>query len=202
MKSLFLSVCLLGSFAFAAVDCPSNYPNGATMTYSDGSMNFPNGATLRYRDGSMNYPNGGTLRYRDGSMNYQNGASLMYSDGSMNYPNGATLRYKDGSLNNENGSTNQTGSVRLSTSFGTGNLQIIARKAAVSFTATIAYGNGIAYVEFDTLGNVTCTVEGGGSGAPTEFKIEGAKGTAFVTVKAGENAAAIKQAVQKAMDGN
>ena len=201
MRSLLLvCISLFGIYATASVDCPSDYPNGRTLKYSDGSMNFPNGRTFRYSDGSMNYPNGRTLRYSDGSMNYETGRTLMYKDGSMNYPDGRTLRYADGSLRESNGATNNTGSIALSTEFDTTKMRIVARTKATSFQVTIPFGNGLLLVEFDEKGNVECVVEGGDS--PTEFRVDGNRGSAYVTVKPGQNAKAVKEAVQKALDGN
>lgn len=198
MKSFFL-ILFLGSFSLASVDCPSSYPNGSTLTYSSGAMNYPNGSTLRYSTGAMNYPSGSTLRYTTGAMNYENGSTLMYSTGAMNYPNGSTLRYSTGALNDPSGSTNHTGVVSLSTSFGSGKMRIVARANSANFQTTIPYGNGVMIVDFDDKGNVACTVEE--ADGPSEFRVDGFKGSAYVTVKAGQNVNAVKRAVQKALDG-
>jgi hypothetical protein len=197
-----LSVFLTGSVSFAAVDCPANYPNGNTFTYSNGGMNYPNGNTLRYSNGGMNYPNGNTLRYSNGGMNYQNGNTLRYSNGGMNYPNGNTLRYSNGSLNDSNGSTSTSGSVSLNSPFGDKEMRIVVRPTSAQFQFTLPYGaNGIVLVEFDEEGDVTCTVEGGNN-QPREFRVEGNRGSAYVTVNPGQDAAAVKAAVQRALDGN
>jgi hypothetical protein len=108
----------------------------------------------------------------------------------MNYPNGATLRYRDGSLNNANGNTNHTGSVSLSAPFGDTTMRVIAKPASLEIETTIAYGNGILILTLDGNGTVSCAVEGGNG--PSEFKIEGALGSAYVTVKQGEDARALK----------
>lgn len=197
-KLIIFAFFLTTSVTFASVDCPASYPSGGTLKYSDGAMNYPSGSTLRYSDGSMNYPSGATLRYRDGSMNYENGSTLRYSDGSMNYPSGGTLRYKDGSLNDSNGSTNTTGSVSLSTKFGNSQMRIVVRSRSAKFQTTIPYGNGILIVDFDEAGNVTCTVESGNG--PSEFRVDGNRGSAYVTVKQGQDASAIKAAIQRALD--
>jgi len=202
MKILLLIVAtsFASSFSFANVDCPANYPNGSTLMYSNGSMNYPNGTTLRYSNGAMNYPSGTTLRYSNGAMNYENGTTLRYSNGAMNYPSGTTLRYSNGSLNDPNGSTNTTGSVSFSTKFGDSQMRITAKSNSAKFQTTIVYGNGILIVDFDEDGNISCTVEGGNG--PSEFRIDGSLGSAYVKVKAGENVQAVKAAVQKALDGN
>lgn len=199
-KSLLLAVFLTGTCSFAAtVDCPAQYPSGRTLTYSNGAMNYPSGSTLRYSDGAMNYPSGSTLRYSNGAMNYESGGTLRYSDGAMNYPSGSTLRYSNGSLNDPNGSTNTTGSVSLSTKFGDSQMRIIVRSNSAKFQTTIPYGNGIMLVEFDEEGNVACTVEGGNG--PSEFRVDGNRGSAYVTVKQGQDPSAVKAAIQKALDG-
>ena len=198
-KILILAVLFTAYNSFASVECPANYPSGVTLTYSDGSMNYPSGSTLRYRDGSMNYPSGNTLRYRDGSMNYPSGSTLRYRDGSMNYPSGNTLRYSDGSLNDSNGRTNTTGSVSLSTEFGDSKMKIVVRPNSAKFQITIPYGSGIVLVDFDEDGNVVCTVEGGNG--PSEFRVDGNRGSAYVTVKQGQDPKAVKAAIQSALDG-
>jgi hypothetical protein len=196
----FLSILLASASSFARVDCPANYPSGGTLTYSSGAMNYPSGGTLRYSNGAMNYPSGGTLRYSNGAMNYESGGTLRYSNGAMNYPSGGTLRTSSGSLNDASGGTNTTGSVSLSTKFGSSQMRIIVRSDSAKFQTTIPYGEGIMLVEFDEEGNVTCTVEGGAT--PTEFRVDGDRGTAYVTVKPGQNANLVKAAVQKALDGH
>jgi hypothetical protein len=196
---LSLAIFLSAAVSFANVDCPSNYPSGGTLTYSDGSMNYPSGGTFRYSDGSMNYPSGGTLRYSNGSMNYQSGGTLRYSDGSMNYPSGSTLRYSDGSLNDSGGGRNTSGSVSLSTKFGDTQMRIVVRAHSAKFQTTIPYGSGIMLVDFDEQGNVTCTAEGGS--ASNEFRVDGNLGSAYVTVKPGQNINSVKEAVQRALDG-
>lgn len=196
IKLFALAFFLTASHSYAAsVDCPSSYPNGATLTYSNGAMNYPSGATLRYSNGIMNYPSGGTLRYSNGAMNYESGSTLRYSNGAMNYPSGSTLRYSNGSLNDPNGSSNTTGSVFLSTKFGDSEMRIIVKSNSARFQTTIPYGNGILLVEFDEDGNISCTVEGGSG--PSEFRVEGHRGSAYVTVKPGQDANAVKAAVQR-----
>jgi hypothetical protein len=197
-----LSFLFAGTTSFASVDCPSAYPNGNTFTYSDGAMNYPNGNTFRYSNGAMNYPNGNTLRYSNGAMNYANGNTLRYSNGAMNYPNGNTLRYSNGQMNDANGNTNSTGSISLNTAFGDKEMRIVVRPTTAKFQTTLQYGsNGIVIVEFDEDGDVTCTVEGG-SNQPREFRVEGNRGSAYVTVNPGQDAGAVKAAVQRALDGN
>ena len=130
---LFISTILTAFQSFSKVDCPSNYPNGSTLTYSNGAMNYPSGSTFRY------------------------------SNGAMNYPSGSTLRYSNGSLNNVNGSTNTTGSVSFTTQFGNSRMRILVRAKSANFQTTLPFGNGLLFVEFDEEGNVICTVEGDGN---------------------------------------
>ena len=196
---LILSVLLTVSNSLASVDCPANYPSGGTLTYSDGAMNYPSGSTLRYSNGAMNYPSGSTLRYSNGAMNYESGSTLRYSDGAMNYPSGGTLRYSNGAMNDSNGSTNTTGSLSLSTKFGDSQMRIVVRPKSAKFQTSIPYGPGIMIVDFDEEGNVSCTVEG--TNSPSEFRVDGNRGSAYVTVKQGQDPKAIKAAIQKALDG-
>ena len=197
---LFLTILSSVSLSLASVDCPSSYPSGGTLKYSNGAMNYPSGGTLRYENGAMNYPSGGTLRYSNGAMNYESGGTLRYENGAMNYPSGGTLRYSNGSLNDSSGGANTTGSVSLSTKFGDTQMRIVVRSNSAKFQTTIPFGSGIMLVEFDEQGNVVCTVEGGTG--PSEFRVDGSRGSAYVTVKPGQNVNLIKEAVQKALDGN
>jgi hypothetical protein len=201
MKAIFVVAIFLSAVSsFAHVDCPSSYPSGGTLAYSNGAINYPSGGTFRYENGAMNYPSGGTLRYSNGAMNYESGGTLRYEDGSMNYPSGGTLRYSNGALNDSGGGTNTTGSVSLSTKFGDNQMRIVVRSNSAKFQTTIPYGDGIMVVDFDEQGNVTCTVESGSG--PSEFRVDGNRGSAYVTVKPGQNVNAVKEAVQKALDGN
>jgi hypothetical protein len=54
-------------------------------------------------------------------------------------------------------------------------------------------------VDFDEDGNVVCTVEGGNG--PSEFRVDGNRGSAYVTVKQGQDPKAVKAAIQSALDG-
>ena len=200
MKLLFsLLIFVFTATSLAGVDCPNNYPNGNSLKYSNGAMFYPNGNSLRYSNGEMFYPNGNSLRYSNGVMNYENGNSLMHSNGSMYYENGNSLRYSNGTLFELNGSANQTGSVSFLTKFGDRKMKIVARSGSTLFQVSLPYGEAIMFVDFDDQGNVTCTVEGGNTS--NEFRVEGSKGSAYVTLKPGQNAPAIKQAIQKILDG-
>lgn len=199
-KVIFLILASVGTAFGASVDCPERYPNGNTMTYSDGTINFANGNRFRYSDGTMNYPNGNRLRYSDGTMNYENGNRLMYSDGTMNYENGNRLRYSDGTLNDSNGNRNTTGAVAVTTKFGDGTMRIVAKKTSATFRTTLSYGKGIVEMDISEDGSVSCTVEGEGDSPETEFRVDGVRGSAFVTVKPGQDARQVKAAVQAALD--
>lgn len=131
--------------------------------------------------------------------NYPSGGTLTYSSGAMNYPSGGSLRYSNGSLNDSSGASNTTGSVSLSTKFGNNQMRIVVRAHSANFQASIPYGNGIMLVDFDEQGNVTCTLEVGSSSS--EFRVDGNRGSAYVTVKPGQNINSVKDAVQKALDG-
>lgn len=202
MKKYILILFLLttSSVSFSAViDCPSNYPNGRTLKYSDGSMNYPDGRTMRYSDGSMNYPDGRTMRYSDGSMNYPDGRTMRYSNGSMNYPDGRTMRYPNGSLNNPDGSTNHTGSVSAVADIESGQLFVRARQSDSSYRLTLTRNNFTIVFYISNDGGVICDLDGNNPGE-TVFKISGSKGSATVTKKAGENATEIKNAIEAALN--
>jgi hypothetical protein len=77
-------------------------------------------------------------------------------------------------------------------------MRIVVRPNSARFQTTIPYGNGILLVDFDEEGNVICTVEGGNG--PTEFRVDGNRGSAYVTVKQGQDPNAVRAAIQKALD--
>ena len=110
-----------------------------------------------------------------------------------------TLRRSDGSMDDPNGSTNTTGSVSLNTEFDNSQMRIVVGLNSARFQTALDYGNGILILDFDDIGNVSCTVEGGNG--PSEFRVYGNRGSAYVTVKQGQDPKAVKDAVQKALDG-
>lgn len=201
-----LSAAMIALFSFnalaAVVDCPTTYPNGSILSYADGSMRYPNGNTLRYSDSSIRYPNGNILRYIDGSLRYQNGNNLKYTDSQVRYENGNTARNSDGSMRDINGSNLIAGSININTAFGDENMRVVLKAGSLMIHASVAYGNdGVLLLEINEAGDISCTVEGGSNGL-TDFKLSGNNGTAFVNIKPGKNAQAIKNAIQKILDQN
>lgn len=199
-----LSITVIALFSLntlaAVVDCPTKYPNGNTLTYSDGTMRYPNGNTLRYSDSTIRYQNGNTLRYTDGTFRYQNGNTLKYTDSTVRYENGNTARYADGSMRDPNGNTNTTGSISINTAFGDENMRVVVKRSSMTINTKVAFGNdAVLLLEINEAGDVTCSVEGGNDG-PSEFKLSGNNGTAFISVKSGKNAQAIKDAIQRILD--